>query len=72
MILERQINPRTAMSVGMVSLIAALWLPRLVHPAPSFGVDRIDAVQGCLVGLSIGFNLLSVRMNGGRSRKGES
>jgi hypothetical protein len=71
MILEKQINPRATMSVGMLSLIAALWLRRLVRPIPSFGPDQIDAVQGCLFGLSIGLNLLWVRMNRDRGRKRE-
>jgi hypothetical protein len=66
MILNRRLNPATALRLGMASLIAALMWPRLVHPTASFGPDLLDAAQGMLFGVGIGMNLLSVLLNRGR------
>lgn len=70
MILKRQLNPSTAMRIGMTSLIVALMWPRLVHPTASFGPDLSDAAQGLLFGVAIGMNLLSVALNN-RRRSGD-
>ena len=66
MFLKRQLNPATAMRIGMSSLMVALMWPRLVHPTASFGTDLSDAAQGLMFGVAIGMNLLSVVLNKGR------
>jgi hypothetical protein len=58
-------NPRIALTIGMTCLLLST-LPRFfhVHLSP----DTIDFVRGVLIGMSIGFNLLWVRLNANRSR----
>lgn len=66
MIRKRRLTPATAMRIGMATWIAAVLWSRLVHPTAIVGRDLIDAVQGVLFGVAIGFNLLSVARNARR------
>jgi hypothetical protein len=59
MILEhRLVNPSHVMRIGMIFLILAVVVPRLVQS--TLGVDVTDGVKGFLFGVSIGTNLLAV------------
>jgi hypothetical protein len=59
MILEhRLINPSHVMRIGMIFLILAVVVPRLVQS--TLGVDLTDGVKGFLFGVSIATNLLAV------------
>lgn len=49
------------MTLGMFSLILAGLVHWFVQPAPGTGRDLADGVFGLLTGLSIGFNLASLR-----------
>jgi hypothetical protein len=59
MILEhRLVNPSHVMRIGMIFLILAVVVPRLVQS--TLGVDVTDGVKGFLFGVSIATNLLAV------------
>jgi hypothetical protein len=49
------------MYFGMTFLVIALLSQRFIHPTGAFGEDATDAMKGLLFGMSIAFNLLSVR-----------
>ena len=64
---ERMHDSSTVMRLGMVCLIVFASLNYFVRPTTELGTDWADAVRGLFLGLSVGFNLWSVRLNrGGR------
>jgi len=71
MILRKRSGDRgTLMSVGMLALLLASLSHWYLHPATPLGRRMADGSFGLLVGLSIGFNLLSLRRGRG-SRNAE-
>jgi len=52
---------KRAMFFGMTFLVVAMLAQRFMHPTAAIGEGATDAMKGLLLGLSIGFNLLSVR-----------
>jgi len=52
---------KKTMFFGMTFLVVAMLAQRFMHPTAAMGEDVTDAMKGVLFGLSIGFNLLSVR-----------
>jgi len=61
MILRRKFeNPQVLMQLGMLSLIIALFSQRFLHPNAWMGENLIDGLNGALMGMSIGLNLLYV------------
>jgi hypothetical protein len=52
---------QTMMSIGMIALILANISHFLIHPAGHFAQDLNDGIFGMLIGISIGFNVLSLR-----------
>ncbi|MGA2483973.1 MAG: hypothetical protein ABSF92_12740 [Candidatus Acidiferrales bacterium] len=65
-------DPGAMMSIGMICLVIALLLPRVLHPTAHFGPDFMDGVQGGLFGISIGMNLWSARLAARQRRCGGS
>jgi hypothetical protein len=55
-------NPKTTMFVGMVFLSLALVSIRLTHLSAVVGEGWADGLRGMLFGMSIGFNLWTVRL----------
>jgi hypothetical protein len=55
-------NPRTTMFLGMVFLSLALISLRLTHFSAIVGEGWADGLRGMLFGMSIGFNLWSVKL----------
>jgi len=62
---ERMNDHTTVLRLGMTSLIVFSLL-HFVRPASDSWVDLVDGVRGLFLGLSIGFNLWSVRLSKGR------
>ena len=61
--LKNLFRDRQAMlSIGMIALIVANISHFLIHPAGHIAQDLSDGVYGMLIGISIGFNLLSLRL----------
>jgi hypothetical protein len=60
-------NPRIALTIGMTCLLLSS-LPRFIHVTTHLNPDAVDFARGVLIGMSIGFNLLWVRLNANRSR----
>jgi hypothetical protein len=52
---------KRTMFFGMTFLVIAMLAQRFMHPTAAIGEGATDAMKGLLFGLSIGFNLLSVR-----------
>jgi hypothetical protein len=52
---------QTMMSIGMIALILANISHFLIHPAGHFARDLNDGINGVLIGISLGCNLLSLR-----------
>ncbi len=52
---------KRTMFFGMTFLVVAMLAQRFMHPTAAIGEGATDAMKGLLFGLSIGFNLLSVR-----------
>ncbi len=61
-------QPQALMSIGMLFLVIALAWPRYIHLNGGLGPGWIDGVRGMLFGVSIGINLMSVRLAGRRRR----
>jgi hypothetical protein len=61
-------DPNLLMAVGMVFLAASLMWPRYI-PGAAVRQERVDAIQGLLVGISIGLNLCCLRLKA-LSRRG--
>jgi hypothetical protein len=55
-------NPLALMPIGMMFLVIAILFPMLTHPSSKLSQDWFDGIRGLLYGLSIGFNLMAVRM----------
>ncbi len=62
---------KTMMRIGMASLLIFFMWPRFFPLATDLGPDFIDATRGVLLGLSIGLNLLAVRLNSRQQRCGD-
>ena len=62
---ERMNDGSTVMRLGM-SCLLVFSLLHFVRPATGSWVDLFDGVRGLFLGLSIGFNLWSVRLTRGR------
>lgn len=61
-------NPQVLMPIGMMFLVVAILFPTLTHASSKLSQDWFDGIRGLLFGLSIGFNLMAVRMKGRRQR----
>jgi hypothetical protein len=61
-------NPLALMPIGMMFLVLAILFPVLAHPSSKLSQDWFDGIRGVLYGLSIGFNLMAVRMKGRAQR----
>jgi hypothetical protein len=61
-------GPLTLMAIGMMFLVIAILFPMLTHPSSKFSQGWFDGIRGLLYGLSIGFNLMAVRMKGRAER----
>jgi hypothetical protein len=55
-------NPKTTMFFGMVFLSLALISLRLTHFSAVVGEGWADGLRGVLFGMSMGFNLWSVKL----------
>ena len=66
--LGRNRNSRKILRVGMLLLAVALTARHFIHPARGLGEDAADAINGLLLGLSIGLNLWAVRLAASSSR----
>jgi hypothetical protein len=55
-------NPKTTIFLGMVFLSLALISLRLTHFSEIVGEGWADGLRGVLFGMSIGFNLWSVKL----------
>jgi len=53
-------NSQRVLQLGMLALIIALFSQRFLHPSGLIGENAIDAVNGFLIGISIGLNLLAL------------
>lgn len=69
---NRMKDPKTTMFFGMAFLALSLNLPYFVHPSAQPGKDWLDGVRGLIMGLSIGLNILSVRLAARRRGCGDS
>jgi hypothetical protein len=59
-------DPSVMMRIGMALYIISVLSTRFVHPT-AVSPDLMDGANGLLFGLSIGFNLVAVRLNSRRS-----
>jgi hypothetical protein len=55
-------NPKTTLCLGMICLSLALISLRLTHFRAVVGEGWADGLRGMLFGMSIGFNLWSVKL----------
>ena len=63
-------TPDKLMVLGMFFLAIGP-TTRLLHPTTNAGLDLLDGAWGMAIGLSIGFNLLAVRMRAKLRRDGQ-
>jgi len=59
-LLKKNVSPATLMRLGMLFLILFALTQRPLHLQTLVGEGWSDAVRGCLIALSGGFNILSV------------
>jgi hypothetical protein len=59
---KRSLKDRTLMAVANLALCIGLVLPYVVHPAGQRSADWLDGIRGLLIGMSIGMNLLIIRL----------
>ena len=50
------------MFIGMLFLVIAMLSQRFLHPVHGISEDMLDVVKGMFFGVSIGCNLVSVRL----------
>ena len=69
MLLRKNVNPRTIISIGMIALALANASRYLLHRNGRPSTDLTDGIEGFAMGIAIGTLLLGVWLNGRRKRE---
>jgi hypothetical protein len=52
-------KPTTTLRIGMLSLMTAILLGRLMHPSTTSGKDLLDGVTGVFFGIALGILIVT-------------
>jgi len=66
MLLRKNVNPRTIISIGLIALAVANVSRYLLHRDGRPGTNLTDGIEGLAMGLAIGTLLLGVWLNARR------